>query len=140
MTAGAKHIIQESIAIAFILLFTYTGINKLMERDRFLYSLAHSPALAPMSGLISYLIPLIEVALAFFLILPRYRKYAFQLSVLLMLAFTLYIGLMLIFSTELPCSCGGVISRLSWEQHLLFNIFFLLLGIAGYRYANYSTS
>jgi hypothetical protein len=27
---------------------------------------------------------------------------------------------------RIPCSCGGLISSLSWTQHLFFNLFFLL--------------
>src|SRR5690606_20993862 len=30
-----------------------------------------------------------------------------------------------------PCGCGSVISGLTWEQHLWFNIGFLLISIAG---------
>jgi hypothetical protein len=49
-----------------------------------------------------------------------------------MAAFTGYIGFMLLSNIELPCSCGGVISSLSWKNHLVFNILFLLLASVGY--------
>jgi hypothetical protein len=34
---------------------------------------------------------------------------------------------MLVFIKHPPCSCGGVLVRLSWRQHVLFNMFFLLV-------------
>ncbi len=42
-----------------------------------------------------------------------------------------YIGYMLVFVKHLPCSCGGVLQGLSWGQHLLFNLLFLLLAVMG---------
>jgi phage shock protein PspC (stress-responsive transcriptional regulator) len=42
-----------------------------------------------------------------------------------------YILLMLISDERLPCSCGGVLQQLSWKQHLIFNLFFLLLAVVG---------
>jgi hypothetical protein len=48
-----------------------------------------------------------------------------------MTAFTLYIGYMVSFAEKLPCSCGGVISKMTWNQHLVFNIFFTLLSLLG---------
>jgi hypothetical protein len=48
-----------------------------------------------------------------------------------MIAFTLYIGAIMTFNKELPCSCGGIISLLSWKEHLVFNSVFILLAFAG---------
>lgn len=50
-----------------------------------------------------------------------------MLSLVLMMAFTVYIGMALVGAWEkLPCGCGSVISSLSWKQHFFFNLFFLL--------------
>jgi hypothetical protein len=38
---------------------------------------------------------------------------------------------MLAYAKHLPCSCGGVIKKLTWPQHLAFNIFFLLIAMTG---------
>jgi hypothetical protein len=50
-----------------------------------------------------------------------------------MIAFTIYIGAIMIFYKELPCSCGGIISALSWPAHLIFNGVFILFAIAAIR-------
>ena len=46
-----------------------------------------------------------------------------------MTIFTLYIGYMVAFVPKLPCSCGGIIQKMSWNQHLIFNVGFILLGV-----------
>ena len=60
------------------------------------------------------------------------RRLGFIAAATLMLLFTFYIGYYLTFDKEqLPCSCGGVISGMTWTQHFFFNLFFTGLGIAG---------
>lgn len=39
---------------------------------------------------------------------------------------------MLLFVSELPCSCGGIIQRLSWKGHLAFNTLFTILAYSGF--------
>ena len=51
------------------------------------------------------------------------------MSLILVTAFTSYIICMKAFVEKLPCSCGGVIAKLSWNQHLLLNLGFVLLAL-----------
>lgn len=44
-----------------------------------------------------------------------------------MTMFTTYIYVILNYSSFTPCSCGGVLEKMSWTEHLLFNIVFILL-------------
>jgi len=37
---------------------------------------------------------------------------------------------MFIVAPEMPCSCGGVIELLSWNQHVVFNGVFILIDLA----------
>lgn len=54
------------------------------------------------------------------------------LSTILIFAFTLFILFgVLGWYDKRPCGCGSVISGLTWEQHLWFNITFLLLSAVG---------
>ncbi|WP_394353134.1 MauE/DoxX family redox-associated membrane protein [Mucilaginibacter humi] len=49
-----------------------------------------------------------------------------------MAAFTIYTGFGRIpFFPLVPCSCGGVVRKMSWRLHLVFNVFFLLLSSLG---------
>jgi hypothetical protein len=122
-TPSAMHqTFTDLIAALFILLFVYTASSKLMQLQHFMDVLKNSPLVGDYAGSISVVLPLIELVTAILLFLPRTRKEGLLLSLLLMILFTVYISYMLLFNAHLPCSCGGVISRLSWKEHLLFNV------------------
>jgi uncharacterized membrane protein YphA (DoxX/SURF4 family) len=129
----SKATIVETIAVLFIILFLYTGISKLMEHSVFKEQIAESPILKPVSYLIAWALPLLEFIVALMLIIPRWRLKGLYASLYLMIAFTIYIGTIMTFNKELPCSCGGIISLLSWNGHLLFNTIFILLAFIGVR-------
>nr|WP_143097972.1 MauE/DoxX family redox-associated membrane protein [Chitinophaga sp. CF118] len=69
--------------------------------------------------------------MAALLIPNKTRKYGLLGSLVLMLVFTVYVAYVLLFTTKRPCTCGGIIRQLSWPDHLIFNISFLLLAITG---------
>lgn len=117
----------EIITAIFILLFVYTAVSKLLSYRLFVISLQKSPVIGFASGLLGWAIPLIEILISVFLFLPQLRIFGLVASFCLMLLFTIYIAYMVIASSHLPCSCGGVISRLSWSQHLWLNVFLTVL-------------
>lgn len=117
----------------FILLFLYTALSKLSEIALFRLVLRSSPLISGYANLVSILIPASEILVSLLLFIPGTRRWGLYASFLLMLIFTLYLVYMISFTTALPCSCGGVISQLSWKQHLVFNVAFTLLSFAGIR-------
>src|SRR5687767_9788970 len=127
----SKSTLVEIISVLFIILFLYTGISKLMEYGVFKEQIAESPILQPVAPFIAWALPLTELLLCLLLIIPRWRLKGLYASFILMIAFTLYIGAIMTFNKELPCSCGGIISELSWTGHLIFNSLFILLAFAG---------
>lgn len=127
----SKSTLVEIIGFLFIILFLYTGISKLMEYSVFKEQIADSPILKPFAPLIAWGLPLTEFLVSILLIVPRWRLKGLYASLILMIAFTLYIGAIMTFNKELPCSCGGIISLLSWKEHLVFNSVFILLAFAG---------
>jgi uncharacterized membrane protein YphA (DoxX/SURF4 family) len=126
-----KSTIVEIISVLFIILFLYTGISKLMEYGVFKEQIADSPILQPIAPVIAWGLPLTEFLVTILLIIPRWRLKGLYASLILMIAFTLYIGAIMTFNKELPCSCGGIISELSWQGHLIFNSLFIGLAFAG---------
>jgi hypothetical protein len=49
-----------------------------------------------------------------------------------MILFTAYSGAILLnMFAYVPCSCGGVIRKLTWPQHLAFNLFFVAISAIG---------
>lgn len=135
-----KHsgIIAEIISILFIVLFVYAGLTKLMEGDRFFNNLNNSPILpdGATAYILSWGVPTLEIVLALLITIPKTRLKGLYGSLGLMVLFTLYVAGIMFLSPYTPCSCGGVITLLSWPQHLILNlslIVFVLIAIWLYR-------
>lgn len=124
-----RKIIIEIVCLLYILLFVYAAASKLLDYSNFEVQLGQSPLLSPFAELLSWLVPLAELMLAVFLVLPKTRKNALWGSAALMMAFSFYIVMILKFSPYVPCSCGGVLEDMTWSQHLVFNIAFVLMAI-----------
>lgn len=88
-----------------------------------------APLLRPFVATLAWAIPVSEIAVSLLLFLPRHRLLGLYASLGLLVLFTLYLAFMLLYSPHLPCSCGGVISHLSWPAHLLFNAFFIGMNV-----------
>ena len=125
--------IPEIIAALFILLFVYTATTKLMEHESFRVVLSQSPLIGIKANVLSWLIPILELITSTLLFIPSFRKWGFAGTFILMVTFTSYITYMICFTKNLPCSCGGVISRMTWSQHLIFNIFCTALAAIAWR-------
>lgn len=126
----------EIISALFILLFVYTAINKFMAIKDLETVLKDYPLIGGMPTLVAWTLPIAELLVALWLFIPRLRLLGLYSSLALMTAFTLYLGYMLTFTTERPCTCGGMLQQLSWSQHLIFNIFFIVLALAAIRLHN----
>jgi uncharacterized membrane protein YphA (DoxX/SURF4 family) len=122
-----KDWIIEIVSALFIVLFVYAAAVKLMDYDKFRLQLGQSPVLTAFTGIIVWLVPAIEVIIAMLLLTRRFRLAGLYASFSLMVMFTAYIVVITRFSEYVPCSCGGVLEKLSWDQHLVFNIGFVLL-------------
>lgn len=110
-----------------IVLFVYTALNKLADHSFFLAQLHFYPLIHSSANFISWIIPCAELLVASLLFFPSSRKTGLIGSLTLLLIFTSYLIMMIIYSPDLPCSCGGVIASLSWKQHIVFNVVFSTL-------------
>src|SRR3970040_1025074 len=48
-----------------------------------------------------------------------------------MVMFTAYIFIILNYSPFVPCSCGGILEKMGWKEHFIFNFVFIILAAAG---------
>src|SRR4051812_12444345 len=110
--------IVETIIFLYAILFLYTGISKLIDYSTFKEQLSESPVLAPIASVVAIILPWLEFMIVAMLGLPRWRMKGFYAALAMITAFTIYIIILLAFSDKLPCSCGGIISELSWPQHI----------------------
>jgi len=125
-----RDVFIEIVRILLIILFVYAAVTKLMVYKRFIVQIGLSPLLPSFLTSSAWVVPVVELAIAALLIFSRTLRVALYGSALLMLAFTLYITGILTIARHVPCSCGGVLENMSWGQHLIFNIAYLLLAIA----------
>ncbi|MDX9774115.1 MAG: MauE/DoxX family redox-associated membrane protein [Bacteroidales bacterium] len=123
------HVIVQIISYLYIILFVYTAISKLLDFNDFRTQLGQSPVFAAIAELVSYIVIIAELLIAVLLAFDRTRKTGLVFAFTLMVMFTAYIIIILNFATFIPCSCGGFIESLSWTEHLIFNMAFILLAL-----------
>jgi len=114
-----------------ILLFAYAGLSKLTNHAMFEAQLTRFPLIGNSAVFLSWVIPLIELIMVVLLFVPKFERAGLYASAIVLTLFTLFLVFMMGFVTNLPCSCGGVITQLTWKQHVFFNLFFLTLSLAG---------
>ncbi|WP_206363212.1 MauE/DoxX family redox-associated membrane protein [Sinomicrobium pectinilyticum] len=119
--------IVYSLSLIFAMLFVYAAVSKLLDFNTFQNQLAQSPLLSAYAGITSLMVPVSEIIIAALLCTKRFRLWGFYAFFTLMVMFTTYIFIILNFSSFTPCSCGGVLEKLGWTEHLIFNIVFILL-------------
>lgn len=114
-----------------VILFLYTAISKLLNYSETALQMEKSPFITQYSSLLSWGMPMAEVLIAVLLIIEKTRLYGFYASLFLMVLFTGYVFAMMNYSYYLPCSCGGILSLLTWTQHLWVNITFTIIALTG---------
>lgn len=126
-----RMIIPQLISLVFIILWIYAAVNKLIDYEKFQVQLGQSPLLTDFSEVVSWLIPALEISIALLLVFDATRKTGLWLSFSMMVMFTAYIIAITRFSDFVPCSCGGILEKLDWETHLVFNIIMMIISFAG---------
>ncbi|MGH2666917.1 MauE/DoxX family redox-associated membrane protein [Flavobacterium sp.] len=126
-----KSILIEVICLLYILLFVYAAISKLLDFENFRVQLGQSPLLSAFAGLIAWIVPVLELFIALLILLKRWRGIGLFSAFSLMVMFTTYIYIILNYSSFVPCSCGGILEKLGWREHLFFNAAFIILAAAG---------
>lgn len=119
------------ISLLLVVLFTYTGVSKLMHLDTFATQLGQMPYISRYAQWISWGIPFLELVIVGLILFPKLRWMGLYASIGLLGLFTSYIIITLQYSDSIPCSCGGVISALGWTDHIVLNSSFIILALLG---------
>lgn len=126
-----RQLIIEIISFLFILLFVYAALMKLLDVEKFIVQLNQSPMLMAFAPVVAWTVPITELIVAALLLFTRTKLIGLIASFTLMAAFTMYIVVILSYAERIPCSCGGILQEMTWVQHLIFNIAFTALAVAG---------
>lgn len=125
-----KSIFVDVVYILYILLFVYAAVSKLLDFENFQVQLGQSPLLSVFASWVSWLVPAAELIIALLLVIPKFRRAGLFAAFGLMTMFTAYIFIILHFSSFVPCSCGGILEKMNWNVHLIFNVIFVILAAA----------
>ncbi|SDF26683.1 Methylamine utilisation protein MauE [Mucilaginibacter pineti] len=124
--------LYELIIYLLALLFLYTAFSKLIDMRHFFRAIHNQPFPRSVDPVLTVGVPLIEIIAGISLLRIKLRKFGLYLSMILMLAFTIYVGLAVFHVFKrVPCGCAGVFQAMSWPTHLIFNLLFLGMAIAG---------
>lgn len=120
------------IRYLFIILWMYAAILKLVDYKTFLSQLKLQPLPDWSVSFLSIALPVGELLLAVAFLFRRTFYLGLVVSFALMFCFSIYVLLALggAFG-KIPCACAGIIGRLPWREHLIFNIFFTALAFIG---------
>ncbi|WP_343672564.1 MauE/DoxX family redox-associated membrane protein [Chitinophaga sp.] len=114
------------------LLFMYAAVVKAMDYNLFLADMSKSPLLVKYDKqLLGPAVLGVEFLIVALLSFTTTRKSGLFLSFFVMLLFTLYLGTLYFFYTNIPCSCGGILGKMSYPTHIAFNAGFTLLAATG---------
>jgi hypothetical protein len=125
-----KEKFQRTAINLLVFMWVYAAVSKWVVVKHFRIQLSQMPWIAGAGDVLVWLVPTVEIIIALLLICEPLRKKGALLSMLLLIVFTGYIATVVRYAPQVPCSCGGIISTLSWNAHIVFNIFFLLLSFS----------
>jgi hypothetical protein len=89
---------------------------------------------------ISFAVPIAEIIVALLLLIPQTAKTGLYSFIAVMSTFTVYIISAMVWEKHLPCHCGGAIEKLSWGQHIWFNLAFITIAIIALHLIKLNTS
>lgn len=130
-----KQWIVEGLLMMIVCLYVFVVVNKLVGFDPFVSQLKQQQLLRDYATLIAIGVPLVHSLLVVLIILPKTRSYAILASMLVIGAYTLYIGFNLQEKFGLaPCNCVGIWHTMSWETQYIIN--FVILASHYYCFLN----
>jgi hypothetical protein len=127
-----KQVMIECIVALLVMLFLYASISKFLDFKTFIDQMNNQPLPNSWTPFLVWGIPCLEISISVALLFEYTRLLGLYASLILMILFTIYTSIVLFhFFPYVPCSCGGVIQKLTWRQHLVFNLFFVTLSVLG---------
>lgn len=127
-----KQIVVDLITTLLMAMFFYTAFSKYLDFAAFQRSMQNQHLNSWITRILIFGLPPVEIIVGGLLIIPGMRQVGLTLSMLLMIVFTGYVGLILMGAfTNSPCPCGGVLKEMTWDEHFVFNALFLVMAISG---------
>ncbi|MGJ1315785.1 MauE/DoxX family redox-associated membrane protein, partial [Sphingobacterium multivorum] len=109
-------------------LWIFVAYNKIKGFEQNMEGMLRQPIPRSFAIFLAYAVPSSELIASLLIGYKRTRLLGLGFSALLMIVFTIYVGLAIlhVWSDKLPCSCGLVI-QIGWKEHFVFNAFLMLI-------------
>ncbi|WBL43026.1 hypothetical protein PBT90_20075 [Algoriphagus halophytocola] len=118
-----------------ILLWTYTGFDKLIRWDSSRKAFLNQPMPNELEEVLAFVIPGIELLIALLLLFSVTRWWGYLGSILLLTVFTTYVGLIWVGAfPRVPCNCAGILESLGWAEHFVLNVVCIGVAVVGIRF------
>lgn len=117
-----------------ILLWTYTGLEKLVRFEQSRKAFLNQPTPNELEEILAYAIPGVELLLALLLLFSITRWWGYLGSALLLTVFTTYVGLIWVGAfPRVPCNCAGIIDSMGWAEHFWMNLGMIGISVLGLK-------
>lgn len=127
-------IMNRIFSSLLILLWTYTGFDKLILFKDSRNAFHNQTFPSELAEVLSYAVPMIELLLALLLLFSVTRWWGYLGSILLLTVFVTYVGLIWVGAfPRVPCNCAGIIDSMGWAAHFWMNLGFIGVAVAGIR-------
>ena len=121
----------QLLTFVFICLWIYVGSKKVFTYADYRSSMIKQPFDDQYEIVLSYILPVAELAIGMLFIFERTKTLGLWLTILLMLIFSVYVTLALLnIWGSIPCDCILEFT-ISWKAHLWINGIITLASIAG---------
>ena len=141
LTNAFREWIFLGICLICMFLFLFSAYEKIIGYEQFLNGLKKVSFVSQFAKVIAWAVPLIEILTSILLIIPKTQKWGLYGFAGTMAVFSFYILSMLLLKDTLPCHCNLIIDKLTWSQHLWFNLAFIGLALSAIRFnkSNYKS-
>jgi len=114
------------IAGSLALLFFYAAVSKLDEYAIFRMQLQKFPLALPLVKQQAWLVPVIEMVIASFLLFPALQVKGLFSALFVLSIYTIYLTCMPDNKFSVPCRCGEPWPSFSLRSNIIFNLFCVL--------------
>ncbi|MEQ7799776.1 MauE/DoxX family redox-associated membrane protein [Pedobacter sp. ASV1-7] len=129
LTDQTKEWMVYGICLLCLALFASAAYGKIADHETFVKGLSKVSVIGGAAVYLAWFVPIAEIIVCVLLLVPALSKWGLYGFTGLMTVFTGYILSMLFWAKKLPCHCNLIIEKLSWGQHLWFNVGFIALAV-----------
>ncbi|OWK72891.1 hypothetical protein CBW16_11620 [Flavobacteriaceae bacterium JJC] len=120
-----------SISLFFAVLFSYAAVSKATGFKNFRDQLGQSPGLNGYGEPVAYGVIALQTATVILLCYRPFRLWGLWSAFGILAVSAGYIGTILMYSNNLPCTCIGLFEKMTWKENLVLNIGLMITAFTG---------